>query len=94
MADVQVMWQTQATPFPEGTPAEDHYVVHLGGLMTNVPLGMTQHTFIAVPPGDYPSSVDLVAVDGSVLGSATGNTVHVPQMVTVQMPMNVMASVL
>lgn len=89
MANVLVTWTVQSTEFPEGTSPADHYAVHLGTLMASVPLGSLECTFVDVMPGDYPSAVEVIAMDGTVLGRATGNTVHVPQPVSIPMPLAV-----
>lgn len=92
MASVRVTWVATTTEFPEGTPLVHHYTVHLGSLTADEPVGVSAHEFPNVAPGDYPSSVETVAADGTVLAMHQGNVVHVPQPVMVPIAMQVQAS--
>jgi hypothetical protein len=90
MAGARVFWTPVPTNYPEGTSPADHYVAHLGTMVSpNVPLTMAEHVFIDVAPGDYPSSVDTVAADGTVLAMHTGPVFHMPTPVVVPVAMNV-----
>ena len=91
MADGRVTWTRTNTPFAEGTSPADHYEVHLGTLSAGEPLTATAHTFPNLTPGEYPSSVDTVAVDGSVLATHQGNVLHVPTPIIVPVATSIQA---
>jgi hypothetical protein len=92
MADGRVTWQPVSTEFPEGTSPADHYTVHLGTMTADEPLGTTQHIFSGLTPGEYPSSVETIAQDGTVLAMHQGNVLHVPTPVMVPVAMQVQAA--
>jgi hypothetical protein len=94
MASVRVTWQGQTTEFPPGTKPAWAFVVHLGTLTATVPLGTFEATFADVPPGQYPSSVEVVAADGTVLAAGTGNVLTVPAPVLVPVPSQVLAALI
>ena len=89
MADGRVTWTRSEHPLSEGTSPAHHYTAHLGTLSADEPLTATAHTFPNLTPGDYPSSVDTVAVDGSVLATHQGNILHVPTPVVIPVAMQV-----
>jgi hypothetical protein len=85
MAGDRVSWTLTPTNFPEGTSPFDHYVAHLGTLTSPaLPVGTTFFDFPLMVPGDYPSSVDTVAIDGTVLATRAGPLYHVGAPVSVQ----------
>jgi hypothetical protein len=86
----RVSWVPTPTNYPEGTAAFSHYRVHLGAMISpDLPAGTTMHEFPLLPPGDYPSSVDTVAADGTVLATHAGPVYHVPTPVMVPVAMGV-----
>jgi hypothetical protein len=89
MAGARVSWTPVNTNFPEGTSPAHHYTAHLGTLMKEVPLNELEYVFLDVVPGDYPSSVETVATDGTVLAMHTGPVFHMPTPVVVPVGMNV-----
>jgi hypothetical protein len=90
MAGDRVSWVPTNTNFPEGTAAFDHYVAHLGTQVSpNLAVGTTFFDFPFMAPGDYPSSVDTVAADGTILNTATGPLYHVPTPLVVPVAMGV-----
>ena len=93
MAGDRVSWIQTPTNFPEGTSPFSHYVAHLGTLVSpNLPAGTTFYDFPLMSPGDYPSSVETVAADGTVLNTATGPVYHVATPVSVPLAMGVSVS--
>ncbi len=90
MAGDRVSWVPTPTNFPEGTSVFSHYLAHLGSFVSpNLPAGTTFYEFPLMAPGDYPSSVDTVAADGTVLNTATGPVYHIAQPVSIPVAMNV-----
>ena len=86
----RVTWVPTQTNFPEGTSPFSHYIAHLGTLVSpNLPAGTTSHEFPFMAPGDYPSSVETVAADGTVLATHAGPLYHVATPVSVPIGMTV-----
>lgn len=90
MAGGRIRWVPTQTDFPEGTSPASHYVAHLGTLTSpNKLLTDREHVFPNLSPGDYPSSVDTVAVDGTLLATHAGPVLHVPTPVVIGVAANV-----
>jgi hypothetical protein len=87
----RMSWTLTPTFFPEGTSAFHHYLARLGPHVSpELPAGTTFFDFPELPPGDYASSVDTVAVDGTVLASHAGPLYHVPSPVEIAVAMGIM----
>jgi hypothetical protein len=85
MAGDRMSWTLTPTNFPEGTSPFDHYVAHLGTSNSpDLPPGTTFYDFPLMVPGDYPTSVQTIASDGTVLATRTGPLYHVGTPVSVQ----------
>jgi hypothetical protein len=92
MAD-RLSWTPTDTTYPPGTSPFDHYVAYLGTEVSPpLPAGTTFYDFPELPPGDYPSALDTVAVDGTILRHEDGPMYHVEPPVIVPVGMGLMVA--
>lgn len=75
--NVLLTWIAPVVQYAPGTSPGSHFLVHLGALNAQVPVTMTQHRFLDVPPGSYASRIETVSMDGTLRATHTGPTVQV-----------------